>query len=128
MGEGYNPGRIPPLGAIKEFARYGLHTSEAFAARIIPSAVSQEEVKDINQIPLGSGAIMKNKDGKKVAVYRPKSGPVQVSTAVCPHMGALLTWNDYEKSWDCPAHGSRFSTSGDLLNGPSTSPLPKADL
>lgn len=41
-----------------------------------------------------------------------------VST-VCPHLGAALSWNDGELSWDCPAHGSRFAPDGARLEGPA---------
>lgn len=44
-------------------------------------------------------------------------------TGVCPHMRAVLTWNDAEASWDCPAHGSRFTASGERLEGPATHDL-----
>ena len=46
---------------------------------------------------------------------------------LCPHMGAALTWNDAERSWDCPWHGSRFSACGELLEGPATRDLPRYD-
>lgn len=38
----------------------------------------------------------------------------------CPHMGCRLKWNTAEHSWDCPCHGSRFSSEGALLDNPST--------
>lgn len=38
---------------------------------------------------------------------------------VCPHLGAIVRWNDAERSWDCPAHGSRFDEQGGLLEGPA---------
>ncbi|MBQ3063696.1 MAG: FAD-dependent oxidoreductase [Clostridia bacterium] len=38
----------------------------------------------------------------------------------CPHLGCALKYNAAEHSWDCPCHGSRFSTDGTLLNGPAT--------
>jgi glycine/D-amino acid oxidase-like deaminating enzyme/nitrite reductase/ring-hydroxylating ferredoxin subunit len=41
-----------------------------------------------------------------------------VST-ICTHMFAALSWNDGEKSWDCPAHGSRFAADGTRLEGPA---------
>lgn len=37
----------------------------------------------------------------------------------CPHMGCELKWNEEEQSWDCPCHGSRFATGGELLDNPS---------
>ncbi|KQQ90038.1 FAD-dependent oxidoreductase [Arthrobacter sp. Leaf137] len=69
------------------------------------------------------------------AVYRDGTRPVAVSTvdgttcrlsAVCTHLGGILHWNDSERSWDCPLHGSRFSSDGTLLEGPATRNLPQA--
>lgn len=41
----------------------------------------------------------------------------------CPHLGCALKWNDAEKTWDCPCHGSRFSENGRLIDNPSTDDL-----
>ncbi len=41
----------------------------------------------------------------------------------CPHLGCALKWNDQERSWDCPCHGSRFDSDGRLLNNPATKGL-----
>ncbi|MCV7317844.1 FAD-dependent oxidoreductase [Mycolicibacterium confluentis] len=44
-------------------------------------------------------------------------------SAVCPHLGGIVSWNDADRSWDCPLHGSRFAQDGTLLEGPTTSDL-----
>ncbi len=43
----------------------------------------------------------------------------------CPHMGCALKWNEHERSWDCPCHGSRFDEDGHLIDNPATGDLPK---
>ncbi len=45
------------------------------------------------------------------------------TTPRCPHLGCALRWNPQEHSWDCPCHGSRFSSTGELLENPATGNL-----
>lgn len=45
------------------------------------------------------------------------------TTKRCPHMGCALKWNEHEKSWDCPCHGSRFTEDGRLIDNPATGDL-----
>lgn len=68
-------------------------------------------------------------------IRRSAAGPVAISTvegrtcavsAVCPHLGGVLGWNDAERSWDCPLHGSRFEADGTLIEGPATRGLAPA--
>ncbi len=39
---------------------------------------------------------------------------------VCSHLGGRVRWNDAERSWDCPLHGSRFDEDGAVLEAPAT--------
>ena len=61
--------------------------------------------------------------GKKLAVYRDKHGRVKKMSAVCPHMGCLVRWNQAEATWDCPCHGSRFNPRGKVIAVPRSSLL-----
>ena len=44
-------------------------------------------------------------------------------SAVCPHMGCVVSFDAAEKTWDCPCHGSRFDVDGEVLNGPAVDAL-----
>ena len=50
-------------------------------------------------------------------------GTLTCVSAVCPHMGGILQWNDLERSWDCPLHGSRFQSDGARIEGPAVDNL-----
>jgi glycine/D-amino acid oxidase-like deaminating enzyme len=45
---------------------------------------------------------------------------------VCPHLGGIVNWNDADKAWECPLHGSRFAPDGTLLEGPATRDLTRS--
>ncbi|MDO5010085.1 MAG: FAD-dependent oxidoreductase [Intestinibacter bartlettii] len=62
-------------------------------------------------------------DGDKYGAYRDKDGKLYVVDITCTHLGCELKFNSFEKSWDCPCHGSRFSYDGSILNGPALKPL-----
>ncbi|MEM7554485.1 MAG: FAD-dependent oxidoreductase [Cyanobacteria bacterium P01_A01_bin.84] len=63
--------------------------------------------------------------GDKVAVYKDESGKVNAVSAVCPHLGCIVSWNSGEKSWDCPCHGARFTCEGKVIQGPAVKDLEK---
>ncbi|MBQ2158165.1 MAG: Rieske 2Fe-2S domain-containing protein, partial [Oscillospiraceae bacterium] len=58
-------------------------------------------------------------NGEKVGAYKDESGEVHAVSVKCPHLGCQLDWNPDEKTWDCPCHGSRFDTYGELISGPA---------
>ncbi len=56
----------------------------------------------------------RKKDGNKIMDYNG-----QEIYQKCPHLGCGLIFNDIEKTWDCPCHGSRFDTNGKCISGPA---------
>jgi glycine/D-amino acid oxidase-like deaminating enzyme/nitrite reductase/ring-hydroxylating ferredoxin subunit len=73
-------------------------------------------------IKRGTGQVVK-RDGQRVACSRDAGGKLTSVSAVCTHMGCLVHWNNAEKTWDCPCHGSRFSPEGAVVAGPAETPL-----
>lgn len=54
-------------------------------------------------------------------------GTTRRLSAVCTHLGGIVSWNSAERSWDCPLHGSRFDAGGRLLEGPAVEDLHAVD-
>jgi glycine/D-amino acid oxidase-like deaminating enzyme/nitrite reductase/ring-hydroxylating ferredoxin subunit len=84
------------------------------------------ETRSHREIARGQGTVIEHK-GAKVAVYRDDAGAVTKRSAICTHMGCVVNWNDAERTWDCPCHGSRFTPQGAVISGPAESPLPEVE-
>jgi glycine/D-amino acid oxidase-like deaminating enzyme/nitrite reductase/ring-hydroxylating ferredoxin subunit len=84
------------------------------------------ESRSWREIERGRGKVIE-RNGAKVAAYRDLSGEAVLRAAVCTHMGCIVGWNESERTWDCPCHGSRFMPDGQVLAGPAESALPKSE-
>lgn len=69
-----------------------------------------------------------NFNGEKVAAYRDESGEVHGVSHVCTHLGCSVLFNNAEKTWDCPCHGSRFDHTGKVIQGPAMKDLERKTL
>lgn len=113
----YDPGRAAAK-ALGAYARENMHTLAQFARRFR----RQPDISPETPAP-GTGAVLQQEGGSPLAVYRDEKGELHVRSALCPHRGCPLSWNAFEKTWDCGCHGSRFSAKGLALNGPSIQDL-----
>lgn len=62
-------------------------------------------------------------EGKRAGAYKDEDGNLHLVNTTCTHMGCELNWNNSEKSWDCPCHGSRFNIDGKVIEGPAVTDL-----
>ena len=76
----------------------------------------------IENISLGEGGLVEH-EGRKVGIYRDNGGKIYGIKPVCTHLGCELSWNNVEKTWDCPCHGSRFDYLGNSIYAPSLKKL-----
>lgn len=82
--------------------------------------------KTVETLGKDEGGLVKYGKGK-AGGYKDKYGQVHLVDTACTHMGCETHWNDAERSWDCPCHGSRFSYTGEVLDGPAVKPLKKIE-
>lgn len=118
----YDPSRIKPVASAKEMAKEGIRTAKG----VVRHLTERKEV-DVESLMPEEGKIF-TKNGEKLAVSKDKDGNVKAVSAVCTHLGCIVAWNNNDKSWDCPCHGSRFKPDGEVITGPAFTPLEKKDL
>ena len=110
--------RVKPLAAARQFVSENVD----FPAHFLADRLKKAEADSLRELAVGQGKLVEV-EGKKVAAYRDEDGTLHALDPVCTHMRCLVEFNDTEKSWDCPCHGSRFDTDGKVLNGPAVKDL-----
>lgn len=112
----YDPSR-KTLPAISEYINENLNSIVQLKDWLTPG-----DMKTVETLTSDTGIILRN-GLKKFAIYKDKQNNIHIHSALCPHLGGCLRWNQDEKSWDCPLHGSRFDGLGCILNGPAINEL-----
>jgi nucleotide-binding universal stress UspA family protein/nitrite reductase/ring-hydroxylating ferredoxin subunit len=75
--------------------------------------------RTLEDLAPGHGGVV-DVNGNKLAVYIDIDGTVHALSPRCAHMGCTVDWNDGDKTWDCPCHGSRYRFDGEVVHGPAT--------
>ncbi|QCU79191.1 FAD-dependent oxidoreductase [Citricoccus sp. SGAir0253] len=104
------------LTGLKDNAAVAAHLAGGWAGAWLRPVVTERPVE-------GEGLVGRA-EGRPVAVSTVDGVTCRLS-AVCTHLGGILAWNDAERSWDCPLHGSRFAADGTRLEGPAVRDLPR---
>jgi glycine/D-amino acid oxidase-like deaminating enzyme/nitrite reductase/ring-hydroxylating ferredoxin subunit len=112
----YDPSRTP-IRSLTEYVKENVNVALQYKDWITPS-----EVTDVSDIPLDKGAVMREGISRS-CIYHDEDDQFEKKSAICPHLGGIVHWNDVEKTWDCPCHGSRFNVHGQVIEGPSISGL-----
>ena len=119
----YKANRFTPAKSAKEFVKENVNVAKQY----VKDYLSRADVDALAHIQPGEGELA-SIGGDKVAVHRTQEGDWIALSPVCTHMGCIVHWNTFEKSWDCPCHGSRFRASGEVLEGPAITGLAKKEI
>jgi glycine/D-amino acid oxidase-like deaminating enzyme/nitrite reductase/ring-hydroxylating ferredoxin subunit len=115
----YRPNRkTPKPSAVGTFVKDAAGAAKHLVEHIAPAQAKPDE------IGRNKGAVI-TQDGKKVAAYRDEKGRLHRRSAACTHVGCVISWNSFERCWDCPCHGSHFDARGEAIQCPAVAPLGK---
>lgn len=111
----FDPSRSKPvLESTKEF----IGTNIGVAKELLTGRISRPKSLKPSDLKEDEGRIL-NVNGKKVAAYKDKNGKLYTVSSVCVHLGCQVVWNNAEKTWDCPCHGSRYRYDGKVIHAPA---------
>lgn len=118
----YNSLRVVPAHSLKEYMRASIGTAKHYAIDHLKRVIAPPS----ENLAPGEGGLATD-EGRKVAAYRDDKGGLTKVSAVCTHLGCVVSFNTAEKSWDCPCHGSRFDIQGRVISGPAKKDLKRFD-
>lgn len=113
----FSPARFFPSASLSAFLEGAGYAARGFSRRLFTPA--QELSRSIAP---GHGGLVRYQ-GRQYGVYRHTDGTLYAVSPVCPHRGCALFWNDAERVWECPCHGSRFDYTGRRLSEPAVTAL-----
>ena len=115
----FDPNRFKAKASIVDFVKENVD----FPVHLVTDRLRGAAAASLAEVAKGEGKIV-DIAGEKTAVFRDEHGRLHAVSPVCTHLGCLVGFNNAEKTWDCPCHGSRFDKDGKVLDGPALHPLP----
>ena len=118
----YRSSRLKPIKNSDEFKNMLVQsTNSLFLDKFKPANMAFENIAN------NSGSIIEI-NNEKIGIYKDSNENIYAVKPICTHLGCLLSWNDIDKTWDCPCHGSRFNYDGKNLYNPAFKDLETYDL
>ncbi|WP_026691694.1 FAD-dependent oxidoreductase [Alteribacter aurantiacus] len=118
----FTPHRMKADPGIKEFVKENANVAKYFVKGKVDMVRRKPE-----DLTSDEGGVVTVR-GKRAGAYKDLDGRLHVVDTTCTHLGCECEWNDGDRTWDCPCHGSRFDVEGVVIEGPADKPLKKLDL
>ncbi|MGH2691723.1 MAG: Rieske 2Fe-2S domain-containing protein, partial [Actinomycetota bacterium] len=83
--------------------------------------------RSVDDLEPGHGGLV-DVEGRRLAVYKAEDGSLLALSPRCQHMGCTVDWNDGDRTWDCPCHGSRYRADGAVFQGPARKDLDREEI
>ena len=119
--EVFKPDRFKADPSIKTFLKENLNVAKEF----VKGKYDRTE-KNPDDLEIDEGCVV-TVNGSRAGAYRDTDGKLHVVDTTCTHLSCEVEWNNGERSWDCPCHGSRFNYDGEVMEGPAQEPLRRMD-
>jgi len=110
----FDPSRIKPIAGMSNFVKEAVDVVGHF----VGDRFKVDKIHELAELSAGEAKLVKY-EGHTLAIYKDADQQVHALNAACTHIKCTVHWNNAEKSWDCPCHGSRFSYDGTVLTGPA---------
>ncbi|MFB4158489.1 FAD-dependent oxidoreductase [Geomicrobium sp. JSM 1781026] len=117
----YSPNRFYANPSIATFLRENLNVSKHLLLGKLD--LTNQSLDDLNT----NEAIVFKHNGQRKGAFKDTENHIHIVDTTCTHLGCEVAWNDGDHTWDCPCHGSRFSYTGDVIEGPAETPLQTHD-
>jgi len=119
----FDPSRLKPVAGFANFVTEAAEVVKEF----VEKKISKQKINELSDIAAGEAKVVKY-EGHHIGLYKDELHNIYAVNAACTHIKCTIAWNNAEKTWDCPCHGSRFSYAGKVLTGPAQQPLEQIDV
>ena len=119
----FSPSRVKPVAGFANFVKENADVASKLIAALIPP----QKLEDLSDIKNNESRIIKY-EGHSIALYKDTAGKLHAVNQACTHLACSVSWNNTEKTWECPCHGSRFGIDGQVLTAPARKGLEQINL